>query len=104
VSSFRLIEAEKANFPIRFMCRAFGVSPAGYYAWTSRPAAAHTVEDAHLRERICQIHAESRGTYGAPRVLKELSWARASAARRSAWLASCEKQASSAPTAGVLSA
>lgn len=72
MSLFRLIEAEKANFPIRFMCRSLGVSPAGYYAWAQRAPAPRTVEDAHLRQRIGQIHAGSRGTYGAPRVAAEL--------------------------------
>lgn len=72
MSVFRLIEAEKANFPIRFMCERLGVSPAGYYAWARRPASARALDDAHLRERICQIHSESRGTYGSPRVWAEL--------------------------------
>jgi hypothetical protein len=33
VSSYRLIEAEKTNFPVQFMCRMLGVSRSGYYAW-----------------------------------------------------------------------
>ncbi len=72
MSSFRLIEAEKANFPVRHMCRWLGVSPAGYYAWRSRPASDHDVADAALRQRITEIHAESRATYGSPRVWAEL--------------------------------
>lgn len=36
------------------------------------PGVSRAIDDAHLRECICQIHAESRGTYGAPRVEKEL--------------------------------
>jgi hypothetical protein len=27
----------EARFPVRVMCRALTVSPAGYYAWATRP-------------------------------------------------------------------
>jgi putative transposase len=45
---------------------------AGYYAWASRPPSQRTLDDAYLGEQIHQIHARSRGTYGAPRVHAEL--------------------------------
>ena len=69
---FAFIEAEKACFPISFMCRHLGVSTSGYYAWRDRPLSARAVADAELAERITKIHAESRGTYGAPRIHAEL--------------------------------
>ena len=71
---FAFIEAEKANFPIRFMCRHLGVSPAGYYAWRGRPPSARAVADAALTDTIRGIHTASRGTYGAPRVHAELAF------------------------------
>jgi hypothetical protein len=49
-----------------------GVAPAGYYAWASRPPSQRTLDNAYLGEQIRQIHARSRGTYGAPRVHAEL--------------------------------
>jgi transposase InsO family protein len=49
-----------------------GVARAGYYAWAARPPSARTVADQALTEQIRQIHARSRGTYGAPRVHAEL--------------------------------
>jgi putative transposase len=70
---FRFIETEKAYFPVAFLCRALGVSPSGYYAWRKRPPAAHAVADAALSTSIGQIHAASRGTYGAPRIHAELA-------------------------------
>jgi putative transposase len=73
VSAYRFIAAEKAAFPIRFMCRRLGVSASGYYAWASRPAAARTAADAALTTTIGAIHQASRGTYGAPRVRAELA-------------------------------
>lgn len=70
---FRFIDAEKACFPIAFMCQRLEVSTAGYYAWRQRPPSARAVADARLTTTIHLIHARSRGTYGAPRVQVELA-------------------------------
>jgi transposase InsO family protein len=69
---FAFIEAEKADFPISFMCRHLQVSTSGYYAWRSRPPSQRAVDDAVLSVRIAAIHERSRQTYGAPRVHAEL--------------------------------
>ena len=82
VYTFIQAEAEKATFPIVFMCRHVGVSRSGYYAWQQRPASARTVADAALTETIRQIHAASRQTYGAPRIHAELTHAHAVACGR----------------------
>lgn len=49
-----------------------GVSSSGYYAWRTRPQSARTQADHVLLTRIRAIHAQSRGTYGAPRIHAEL--------------------------------
>jgi putative transposase len=49
------------------------VSTAGYYAWKQRPPSQRAVADGRLSKLIHQIHAGSRGTYGAPRVHAELA-------------------------------
>jgi putative transposase len=54
------------------MCRLLGVSASGYYAWQTRPPSARALADEALVKRIREIHAVSRGTYGAPRVHAEL--------------------------------
>jgi putative transposase len=72
VSCYRLIDAEKPHHQVSRLCRVLGVARAGYYAWASRPPSQRTLDDAYLGEQIRQIHARSRGTYGAPCVHAEL--------------------------------
>ncbi len=72
MSLFRLIEAEKADYPVSLLCRVLKVSRSGYYAWLHRPLSRRSVEDAALTERIRGIHERSRRTYGYPRVHAEL--------------------------------
>ena len=69
---FALIDAEKAVFPIEFMCRQLGVSRSGYYAWRGRGASSRTKEDVTLGQDIAAIYRENRGRYGSPRVWREL--------------------------------
>ncbi len=54
-------------------CRVLKVSRSGYYDWCSRPVSAREQENELLLKQIEQVHAESRGTYGAPRVHAELT-------------------------------
>ena len=72
MSCYRLIEAEKAHHPVSQLARVLGVARAGYYAWACRPPSGRDRSDALLGEQIRQIHARSRGTYGAPRIHAEL--------------------------------
>jgi putative transposase len=48
------------------------MSRSGYYAWCHRLPSRRQREDDRLEERIKQIHAKSRCTYGAPRIHAEL--------------------------------
>jgi putative transposase len=72
VSVFEFVEAEKASFPIKLMCRTLGVSNAGFHAARVRPKASRTLSNEILGEMITTIHTQSWGTYGAPRVHAEL--------------------------------
>ena len=69
---FRFVAAEKANHPISLLCRVLGVSRSGFHAWERRPPSDRDLADAWLVERIREIHAESRETYGARRVHRAL--------------------------------
>jgi putative transposase len=59
-------------YPVTAMCRAFGVSPSGFYAWHGREPSARAIEDARLTARIQHYHARSRGAYGAPNIHADL--------------------------------
>src|SRR5215203_5006814 len=72
MSCYRLIDAEKAHHPVSQLARVLGVARAGYYAWACRPPSDRSRSDALLGEQIRQIHAHSRGIYGAPRIHAEL--------------------------------
>lgn len=53
-------------------CRVLKVSTSGYYDWLKRPPSARSESDAALLETVREVHYDSRGTYGAPRVHAEL--------------------------------
>ena len=54
-------------------CRVLEVSRSGYYDWVSRPASPRHQENELLLKHIKQIHADSRETYGSPRVHAEMT-------------------------------
>ena len=65
---YQAMRDHEERFPVRVMCRALAVSPAGYYAWAARPESRRTAANRRLVTLIRMIHAESRSTYGSPRV------------------------------------
>jgi len=69
---FVFIDAEKALYPLRILCRVLGVSRSGYYAWRARKPSARALEDERLRPKVVEAFASGRGTYGSPRVRDEL--------------------------------
>jgi putative transposase len=69
---FKLIDAAKEEFPIQRLCKVLGVSPSGYFAWRSRPASRRQREDLVLLAHVRSAFALSNGTYGSPRMTREL--------------------------------
>lgn len=67
------IEAEQADGrSVKRCCELFEVSRAAYYQRASVTPTARELSDAELLEHIREIHDESDGTYGSPRVTAEL--------------------------------
>jgi len=60
------------QWPVRVLCAALDVSPAGYYAWRDRPASARQQHQDALLVEIRAIHAEFKARYGSPRIHAEL--------------------------------
>jgi putative transposase len=54
------------------MCEVLEVSRSGYYAWAKREPSERAKQNLELAEKIVEIHDESRGTYGSPRVHAQL--------------------------------
>lgn len=54
-------------------CRVLNVSRSGYYEWRDWPLSDRDQENEVLVKTIEQIHVDSRGTYGSPRVHAELT-------------------------------
>ncbi|NOJ50969.1 IS3 family transposase, partial [Bradyrhizobium sp. WSM 1744] len=69
---FRFIEDRRADYPVMIMCDVLGVSPAGYYAWRSRPESQRSAANRELIDDIRRVHRDTNGRYGSPRVHAEL--------------------------------
>lgn len=66
------MRANQASCPVRLQCRLLGVSASGYYAWRQRGPSPRAQANGQLVTRIREIHAASRGAYGAPNIHHEL--------------------------------
>src|SRR5205823_4719392 len=71
--TFRFIDEHHGQWPVRVLCDALDVSPAGYYAWRGRPASARARQQDALLVEIRAIHSEFHARYGSPRVHAELA-------------------------------
>jgi hypothetical protein len=69
---FRFIEDRRADYPVTIMCDVLGVSPAGYYAWRSRPESRRSATNRELVDDIKRVHRDTSGRYGSPRIHAEL--------------------------------
>ncbi len=66
---YPFIEAERARrHNVHRACVLLEVSRAAFYQWVKHIPSGRTTKDRALTPRITEIHEESRGTYGAPRV------------------------------------
>ena len=59
-------------FAVEKMCRVFEVSRSGYYNWLNRKPSARRVDNQNVLQLIREIHRESKGRYGSPKITREL--------------------------------
>ena len=69
---FALIDAEKAEFPMRTMCRVLDVSESGFFSWKGRPASQRQRDDMIYLAHIRIAFELSNRTYGSPRMHRDL--------------------------------
>jgi putative transposase len=54
------------------MCRVLRVSRSGYYAWLKKPESKRAIENEKFLFNIRVFFNKSKGTYGSPRIYKEM--------------------------------
>jgi transposase InsO family protein len=69
---FALIDEAKKEFPVHRLCHVLGISQSGYFAWKGRRACRRQHEDMVLLAHVRSAFALSHGTYGSPRMTREL--------------------------------
>ena len=67
---------------LRALCRRYGVSPAGFYAWQRRGESAHAGQDRILSTEITALFTAHEQRYGSPRIHRALRQAGWSVSRR----------------------
>lgn len=72
MKKFMFIYEHRFKFRIAKMCRAFGVSRSGYYAFAKRPESSRSQANRDLLKTIIKIHEENHKIYGAPQITKNL--------------------------------
>ncbi|HGN1517488.1 TPA: IS3 family transposase, partial [Pseudomonas aeruginosa] len=72
IERYSVIQRCRNEYPVRLMCRCLKVSASGYYDWQDRELSPRAQENARLVRRIREIHEDSRGVIGAPRMREDL--------------------------------
>jgi putative transposase len=70
---YAFIEMHRPIWRLRTMCRSLSVSKSGYFCWRFGRTSPKRSSDRALSVKIKAIHAESKETYGSPRVCEELA-------------------------------
>lgn len=68
-----MIDAEKANYPIAWMCRLLGVPRSSFYAWREHAITPTQARRRTLAGQVWAVFQASRGTYGCRRVAAALN-------------------------------
>ncbi|MBF0647188.1 IS3 family transposase, partial [Desulfuromonas acetoxidans] len=72
VLKYQAVQRCRNEFPIRLMCRCLKVSHSGYYDWEKRSPSTRQIDNERLLKRIREIHEDSNGAIGVPRMHEDL--------------------------------
>lgn len=62
----------RGEFPLTLMCRVLGVARSASYAWARRGRSRRQLLDREFRVALTGFHAQSRRSYGRPRLVRDL--------------------------------
>jgi transposase InsO family protein len=68
-----VIDAEKANYKIAWMCRLLRVPRSSFYAWRNKAETATAARRRELAAQVRRVFEEGRGAYGCRRVAAQLN-------------------------------
>ncbi|MDX3784782.1 IS3 family transposase [Streptomyces europaeiscabiei] len=73
-SRFQFVDDHRDTYEVKRLCQVLDVNRSSYYKWLAgaEARAARQHRDRVLAEEIREVHGESGGTYGSPRVTAEL--------------------------------
>ena len=66
------IEKHRDEFHVTRMCRQLGVSRTGFCQWSTRTPSDRSMANAVLDAQVAAIHAQSKRSYGRPRIVRGL--------------------------------
>ena len=69
---FGFIKRHGQDLGLSYLCDWLNISRSGYYEWLKLSRSLRALEDEKLSTKIVQIHQNSRGMYGSPRVHQAL--------------------------------
>ncbi|MGW6027045.1 IS3 family transposase [Streptomyces sp. NPDC055099] len=74
ISRFQFVDDHRNTYEVKRLCHVLDVNRSSYYKWLAGAEARATRqrEDRILAEEIREVHGESGGAYGSPRVTAEL--------------------------------
>lgn len=67
-----MIHSLATQWPVRRLCSVLEVSPSGYYQWRKRTPGPRARANEQLWSHIQRIYAQSRQSYGSPRITRQL--------------------------------
>ena len=69
---YAFIRDHRNEFSVAAQCRVLRVHRSGFYLWLKNPSSTRAKEDDKLVSMIKAAHEESSGTYGSPRICREI--------------------------------